>query len=307
MFKPMRSCEPSDKYPLRFPLWVSPKLDGIRMAKFENADRTKSGKPVPNRTLSAWIRENLPDGLDTEMLAGNPTDPACYTKTFSATMSHEGDWSDVKFYVFDMCNDLTTQAAARMENVRRLVAAAPETVRSRIVIVPQEVVYSEEQFYAKYSEYLEQGYEGLIAKDPYQTYKYGKSTPKEQTQLKIKPNSDDEAPVTGAYEAEENQNETFTNEVGETRRSTHQENKVGKAMLGGFNVVFNGIDCKIAPGKLSHAERITLWQEWLTSPETFCKRIVKFRHLGYGTMTNGRPRHPRWIGWRHPVDMEPAV
>jgi len=308
MFKLMRSCAIDPRYPLTLPKWVSPKLDGIRMGKYQGEDRTKSGKRVPNVELSKWIRENVPDGIDCEMLAGDPTDPACYTKTFSATMSFEGDWSSVKFYVFDLCDNLTDRATTRyMLASEKIRALAPE-VQAKFVMVPQRLVNNEEEFYASYNEYLEAGYEGMIAKDLAGLYKYGKSTPKEQTQLKVKPDEDAEAQVVSCYEAEENQNEAFTNEVGETRRSSHQENKVGKGMLGGFNVVINGLDCKVAPGKLTHAERIALWAAWLASPEQFLKDYgwVKFRHLGYGTMSNGRPRHPRWIGWRHPVDMEPA-
>jgi len=308
-FKLMRSCAIDPKYPLKFPTWVSPKLDGIRMGVYQGEDRTKSGKRVPNVALSQWIRENVPDGIDCEMLAGSPTDPACYTKTFSATMSHEADWSSVKFYVFDMCNSLASTAAQRYALAEEKIRALAPIIQEKFVMVPQRVVTSEEEFYAAYSEFLEQGYEGMIAKDPAGLYKYGKSTPKEQTQLKVKPDEDAEARVVSCYEAEENQNEAFTNEVGETKRSSHQENKVGKGMLGGFNVVINGLECKIAPGKLTHDQRIGLWLLWKSCPEDFLRDFawVKYRHLGYGTMTNGRPRHPRWIGWRAIADMEPEV
>ena len=118
--------------------------------------------------------------------------------------------------------------------------------------------------------------------------------------LKLKPHEDTEFEVTGFYEAMENLNEAFTNELGETARSSHQENKVGKGMLGGFygKLLTTGQEIKVAPGKLKHAERIAIWN----NQAAYLGKIAKQRSFPIGVLN--LPRHGRWIGWRDDTDME---
>lgn len=304
-FKPMRSCKIEDRHPVTFPKLASYKLDGIRMAKYAGQDRTKSGKPVPNKYTSNWIRENLPDGWDTEMILGQANDEGVYSRTYSAVMSHEGE-PEITFYAFDICDDLNNYKTERIAGMAEKYDRLPLDVQKRIVLVQQMWINSQEELDAHYDSALALGYEGLILCDPQGLYLYGKSSPLQQTQLKLKPDEDEEATITGVYEGLTNNNQTFTNEVGETKRSTHAENKTPNGRLGGFNCVKDGVSFNVGPGKLKHSELVTLWNEHLANPGCHNGRIIKYAHLGYGTMANGAPRHPRWIGWRGPVDMEPT-
>lgn len=301
-FKPMRSCAPDEKFPVTHPKLASMKLDGIRVCKFEGKTRTKSGKPLPNKHIRSFIEEWVPEGYDMEGISGDPLAPDCYKKTYSAAMSFEGT-PEFTLYVFDVCDDLTSTAVERLARVQVLYDALPVGVKRHIVVVPQQTVNSAEEEDALYEAMIEQGAEGLILKDPNGLYKYGKSTAKEQTQLKRKPDEDDEALIVGVYEGEHNANAAFKNEVGETKRSTHQENKVPNGRLGGFNCVKDGIDFKVGPGKFTHEELKTLWDEHLASPGCHSGKYIKYRSLGYGV--DKRPRHPRALGFRDITDMEP--
>lgn len=302
-FKPMRSCAPEDAFPISLPKLGSFKLDGIRVCKFEGKTRTKSGKPLPNKFIRSWIERHVPDGFDMEVGSGDPFAPDFYKKTFSAAMAFEGE-PDFHLYVFDMCDDLTSFATDRLQRVQSLYDALPSFVQEKIVVVSQTVLTTQVQIEIMYESALNMGAEGLILKDPAGLYKYGKSTPKQQTQLKLKPDEDDEALITGVYEGLHNDNEAFTNEVGETKRSTHAENKVPNGRLGGFNVIKEGVDFKVGPGKFTHEELKALWDEHLANPGCHTGKFIKYRSLGYGV--DKRPRHPRALGFRSPVDMEPA-
>lgn len=303
-FKPMRSCAPDEKFPITFPKLASMKLDGIRVCKFEGKTRTKSGKPLPNKHIRAFIEAYVPEGYDMEVISGDPLASDCYKKTFSAAMTVEGV-PEFTLYVFDMCDDLKSFATERLARVQVLYDALPADVKERIVLVPQNLVNSSEEEEAFYTWMICQGAEGAILKDPSGFYKYGKCTAKEQTQLKRKPDEDDEALIVGVYEGEHNANEAFKNEVGETKRSTHQENKVPNGRLGGFNVVKDGVDFKVGPGKFTHEELKALWDEHVANPGCHNGKYIKYRSLGYGV--DRRPRHPRALGFRDVVDMEPTA
>jgi DNA ligase-1 len=170
----------------------------------------------------------------------------------------------------------------------------------RVQIMEQRWIHNQAQLDAFYDEALENGYEGVVLKDPSGFYKWGKCTAKEGIQYKIKPENDAEAMVTGFYEAEENQNEQFINEIGEHKRSTHQAGKVGKGTLGGFLAkdVATGRDIRVPCGKMKHSERQHVWD----NQAQYMGEFFTYRSMGYGELN--QPRQARWYRWRHVVDME---
>lgn len=306
-FKPMRSRAPEAEFPVTYPKLASYKLDGIRVCKFQGETRTKSGKPLPNLHIRKWIEDNVPEGFDMEVISGDPFAPDAYRKTFSAAMTIQGEPA-FTLYAFDLCSEfaLRMPASARLSLMELTLKECDASVTSRLRLVCHDTVNSQEECDLLYGDALAAGAEGLILKDPNGFYKYGKSTPKQQTQLKLKPDVDEEALITGVYEGLTNMNVAFTNEVGETKRSTHAENKVPNGRLGGFRCIKDGITFDVGPGKFTHAELEALWQQELAKPGVFAGRFLKFRHLGYGLMTNGCPRHPRALGFRAVEDMEPV-
>jgi len=297
MLKPMRSCAPSGKYPIRFPKLISRKLDGIRCAIDEGKAITKSGKPIPNKFIREWLEANVPDGLDGELLVGNPADEGVYGRTFSAVMSHAGE-PEFSFHVFDLANEPDLDATERLS---ALAVMVNNLHLKQVVLVDQYLCHSQADVDRSYAQFIEEGYEGAILKDPAGPYIEGRSTPKNQIQLKLKPESDWEARIISVYEAETNNNEAYTNEVGETKRSTHAENKVGNGMCGGFIAtdLTTGLQIRVAAGRLTHAERTEIWN----NQASYVGKLAKYRSMSYGTMTNGQPRHGRWIGWRAEEDM----
>lgn len=304
VFKPMRSIAPTVEHPIRYPKLMSRKLDGIRCCKYNGKALTKSGKPINNLHIRAWIEANVPDGFDGELISGSPDIETCYGTTFSAVQTIKGT-PDFSFYVFDLCNNVIDRAIVRKFKLREMC----KTLDKRVIYVEQHTVENNVQMEALYAQYLSEGYEGGILVDPAGMYLYGKSSPKQQTQLKLKPQEDYEGEILDTYEAEYNGNEAFTNEVGETKRSTHAENKIGKGMVGGYRIrdVLTGEVFKVGAGKQTHPERVAEWEAVLADPNHRKGQFLKYRAMNYGTMTNGAARHGRWIGWRDKTDMEPVT
>jgi DNA ligase-1 len=147
------------------------------------------------------------------------------------------------------------------------------------------------------AEALTQGYEGLILRLPNAHYKPGRSTLREGGMIKVKRTLDAEARVVGMVELEHNENAAERNELGLTRRSSHQEGKFGANVLGALIVELpSGVRFNIGTG-FSAAERQIIW----TRRHECLDRVVKFRYFGHGE--HERPRHPRFLSWRHEDDL----
>lgn len=281
---------PKDCAAIRWPKYASPKLDGIRASGQNGTLITNSGKEIPNKALVEKFAP-LIQNLDGEFIYGDPTDPDVYNKTFSAVMTKNGGVVDgVTFWVFDSL-DLRAPFETK---VKYMGFVETEDVK----IVPQILIKSAEDFATYYELQLDLGYEGAMLRNPKAIYKQGRSTLASQDMLKLKPLEDAEFVVGEMFEAQENLNVAFTDALGNTQRSSHAENKVGKGMLGGFHSTWNNLPFKIAPGKLKHTERLAIWQ----NPAAYKGRIGVFTYMNYG-LGYDVPRQARFKAWRDGLDL----
>lgn len=292
MFKP-QLAEDANKLqaPLTFDKFFSHKLDGIRaVTKFGSA-LTRSLKKIPNVHWEEQLAKV--QDLDGELIMGYPTDEDVYRKTNSAVMSHDGE-PELTYYVFDDLSRMDLPFEDRLD-----ILMNRKDLPEFVIRLPQMTCSGQEELDALYQDALLEGFEGLMGRNKKSLYKSGRCTAKSQDSLKFKPFRDDEAVIVSVYEAMENQNEAFTDELGRTARSSHQANLVGKGMLGGFvcRDMKTGVEFSVAPGKLKHTERLTLWAVKGTLPG----RILTYRHLTVGV--KDKPRHGRFMRFRDPLDM----
>jgi DNA ligase 1 len=95
-----------------------------------------------------------------------------------------------------------------------------------------------------------------------------------------------------------NDNVATKNELGRTKRSTHQENLRGGGMLG----VLVGEDVK--DGRTVRAGTgftMEQRQAYWASPEAVLGKVFKYKHFDHGVVND--PRHPVFLGWRDERDM----
>lgn len=275
---------------------VSPKLDGIRAVHTGGALLTRSLKPIPNRYLqSRWSGPEL-HGLDGELILDDPTAPDVFRRTSSAVMSHAGV-PEAVFFVFD---DFSEPYRPFTERLERLRARVRELVRQGypIVLVPQITVSANDPLERIEDAFLSEGYEGLIARHPAKTYKFGRSTLREAALLKLKRFADGEAVIVRAIELQRNGNEASVNALGHTERSTAQAGLIPGGTLGALMVrdLETGVEFSIGSG-FDQATRDRLWAERGSLPG----RIVSFRHFPIGSYD--RPRFPTFKGLRDPADL----
>lgn len=283
MFKPMLASD-ADLATLRFPVLASPKLDGIRAIVIDGVVMSRSLKPIPNKYVQSLFRGC--EHFDGELIVGEPTSKTCYRDTVSEVMSHDKT-GGCSFYVFDHIKHLDKSYRDRAANLW-------DNSKS-LYVHEQRFIHTGDELLAYEAECLELGYEGLILRDPDSKYKCGRGTAKEQIILKLKRFVDDEAVVVGFWERMENTNEKTVNELGRSKRSSHQAGKVGRGDLGALACSFGGIEFNIGTG-FDDALRAEIW----ANKSKYLGQLAKFKHFPIGT--KDAPRHPVFLGWRDRSD-----
>jgi len=285
-FKPMLAHSKSpDPESLAYPVLVQPKLDGIRAVVRGGRLLSRTLKSIPNASIRAVLEDAAYEGLDGELIVGDPTADDCYRRTCSFVMAEDKTDEPWTFYVFDKHNS----AAAVEDRIASLVAFG------RVVPVTTMSAGGADELAELEAQYLAAGFEGGIIRTLGSAYKFGRSG-KKGPLLKLKRYIDYEAEVVGVVEELHNGNEARTNELGRTERSSHAENKTGKGTLGALivralNGPHEGVEFKVGTG-FTASQREELWDDHAT----LIGYVVKIKSFPVGT--KDRPRHPVWLGWR---------
>lgn len=297
MFKPMLSGK-YDARLQRYPVLVSPKLDGIRCIVRDGVAYSRNLKPIPNRYVQTCLASL--NNLDGELIVGEPTGADVWNRSQSGVMSEDG-CPDFTFHVFDYVPAhpaelfaLRLNAAALWADVHANSAGVP------VELVPHTIVHTPDELDALEAEYVAAGYEGVMLRDPAGPYKFGRSTAREGYLLKLKRFDDAEAVVLDVVEQVHNGNAATVDELGRTKRSHAKAGKIGAGVLGAL-VCTSDRDAsapivttfELGTG-FTAAQRAEMW----ASPPI--GRAVKYKHQG--RTPDGAPRFPVFLGFRDARD-----
>ncbi len=274
----------------RFPYMATPKIDGIRFVMVEGVALSRSFKPIRNAYVQSTLRSCLPDGVDGELTCGDT-----FQSSSSAIMSTDGT-PDFNCWIFDYVDPFSDIVAPYRDRITDPALVELETEQF-ITILKPELVANEQELRAVEERYLDAGFEGVMVRDPDGGYKFGRSTVKENTLLKVKRFVDDEAILVGVLEKQHNMNQAMQDAFGRTKRSTSQDGKVG-ANTAGTLVVRNadGVEFGIGTG-LDEAMRAKIW----SNPGEFVGMMVKYKY--FPVSVKEKPRHPVFLGFRHRDDI----
>lgn len=293
-FKPMLASECTDTSKLDFPVFASHKLDGVRATMQGGVLLSRSLKPIPNKIVQQMFR-NVPEGVDGELIFGDPRDSEAYRKTVSVVMSQDKPGVGVSFHVFDMYKQFTP-----IEPFTGRFCTLFDAIQglSSVLIVAQEHIDNEEDLLAFEAAALADGHEGVMIRSMMSPYKQGRSTEKEGYLLKLKRFCDSEAEVIGVEEKMHNANEARTNELGRTERSSHKAGLVGTGELGALLVrdLKSGVEFGIGSGYTGEQRKL-FW----ASRSSMIGETVKYKFFPTGS--KDKPRFPVFIGIRDPKDM----
>lgn len=291
MFKPMLACSEScHNYfdQLKFPLFASAKIDGIRATVRDGVVYARSNQPFPN--INVQLKFGHLDYADGEFALGDPTRHDLCRVTGGVTNSREKPVDDLKFYMFDHILHPGDSYAVRRHRLQYDVLRSPD-----VIVHHQFYVQSISDILAVEEKYLDEGYEGLILRNPAAPYKCGRSTAKEQALLKLKRFTDAEFEVIGFEERMHNGNEATTSALGRTKRSSAAAGKSGRGDLGALVLQGDGFTFNCGAG-FSDSERAAIWSD----QTGFKGRLAKVKFFAIGM--KDKPRHPVFLSWRDRID-----
>lgn len=286
----------ADPATMRFPVLASPKLDGIRSMAMDGRAMSRSMKTLPNLYIQGEFQRHADflNGMDGELIIGEPTDADVYRNTVSQVMADD-KIPAFRFFVFDYWNMPGSNTNVRLNS---LYTANQMRFRPSFVqLVQQKLIRDLTELDDYEAECLGLGYEGIMTRDPNSFYKQGRASTKSQELLKVKRYEDCEGLIIGFEERMHNGNEARTNELGRTARSSHQANKTGLNTLGALMMTglqgtpFHNIEFNIGTG-FDDAERQHIWD----NQDAFKNTLAKFKYFPVGMKT--APRHPVYLGAR---------
>ena len=286
-FKPLLAAT-VDLNKVRFPCYVSPKLDGIRVLGMNGKAMTRSLKEVPNRFIQSVFASGIYDGLDGEIIVGPANAPDVYRVTNSAVMSRDGE-PDFTYHVFDLLGQQYSPFSSRLEGL------ATRT-HPRVIHVPQVKVHDLAGLHDAEEGWVSEGYEGLMGRSIDGIYKYGRATMKEGILWKCKRFTDHEYEVIGFEERMHNTNVPTTNELGYTERSSHKAGLVPTGTLGALVLKHDAGPFRCGTG-FTDEQRAHIW----ANRESLLGRMAKINSFEVGVKT--LPRFPVFLDFRAKEDM----
>jgi DNA ligase-1 len=293
-FRPLLAAT-VDLEKVKFPCYVSPKLDGIRVLGMNGKAMTRSMKELPNRYIQSIFASGIYDGLDGEIIVGPANAPDVYRTTNSAVMSKAGE-PDFTYHVFDRWDLQYITFDTRYKNLEVLCCPPKAFALHKVALVPQVKVHNLVGLLEVEAHWLEAGYEGVMGRSIDGVYKYGRATMKEGILWKLKRFADHEYEVIGFEERMHNGNVATTNELGYTERSSHKAGMVPMGTLGALVLKHSAGDFRCGTG-FTDEQRAQIW----ANRESLTGSMAKVKHFEIGV--KDLPRFPVFLGFRAQEDM----
>ena len=280
------------------PVYGQPKLDGIRVYGENGQAWTRSQKLVRSEWVQQIFAEAGPimNGLDGEIIAGDPTAKDAYRRTNSSVMSYAKP-DNVTLHVFDHWGH-EGNFEERFSYLQSL------SLPDFCTIVPTKLLHSLEEISEYEAQLLAEGHEGVILRSRQGYYKQGRASPTSGELIKLKQFNDMEARITGFAEFMHNANEAGIDANGYMERSSHKENLVPMDTLGALLAEGNWPDGTPFKVRIGTGFDMALRKEIWDNQIDYLGKLVKFKYFPGGVKE--APRFPVFLGLRDADDLTPA-
>ena len=288
---------------LKFPCVLSAKLDGIRCHGVANLPLSNTNKLIPNLFIQSKLSMQEFTGFDGELIVGNPNLPETYNNSLSGVMTIKGE-PNFNFFMFDTWDNCDIPFIERYDLFYGRAKVVNQILensgsQNRVIVLRQKLIHSLEELDFEEDKIITAGYEGVMLRAPEGLYKFGRSTVNQGWLLKVKQFVDDEATIIDGEELMHNDNESFTNELGHSARSTNAEGLSKSGILGAYWCTSPKWKdpFKVSCGSMKKDERAARFAS-LTQDKG---KQITFKHFPKGA--KDKPRHGIFKGFRHPDDV----
>lgn len=300
--KPLLAAEVEDPEKLNFAkgFLATPKIDGIRCLSLSNSSfgriLSRTFKPIPNGYVRTRLEAYLPKDVDIDgeltVLEGS------FQDTTSNIMREDSHPFLFTYHVFDMLWDASSAnqpyTIRSAETIRKLGLLLQRPLPFKLSILKPELLTTFKHFERYEKMVLNAGFEGVMLRRPYGTYKFGRSTLNEEILLKCKRFRDSEAEIVGFVQGFKNINASMPNNLGYSKKSMTKSGRKLLLQLGAFEVrdpLWPSITFSIGTG-------FTIRQReefWYKRKSLLGKTVrYKFQHVG----VKHAPRCPSFLGFR---------
>lgn len=293
--KPMLAATLGSLDDIQFPVWCSPKIDGIRCVMDENANAlSRSLKPIPNNHIRKMLEVPELACMDGELILNADVG---FNETSGSIMRQSGE-PKFTYFIFDNWF-VEGGFEARYTFLVDYIAKLPKAIKQYVSLVPH-VYCNDMASFVAFEQVCLETYEaeGVMLRHPDGPYKNGRSGKKQGWLLKWKKMQDDEAEVYDFIEMMHNANEAKKNALGRTERSHCKENMIPRGMLGALKVrdTKTGVEFEIGTG-FDEETRKEIWR----NKAKYTGKLVKYKHQPHGA--KDKPRFPVFLGFRDKRDM----
>ena len=316
-FKPFKA--PNDQVELKdiqFPVLSSYKLDGLRCIFYKGEMLSCSLKPIVNKQLrkkfqviadyskannlildGEFYNHNIPFGLISSCVMTQDVTDKKAIKSWTEKceerdikITREEAMEGIKFYCFDVVqnDNFEEPFAGRTLHVGALAFLYFELVEQ----VKQEYIKLPETIELMFEKALDNGYEGLILKDPNGRYKCGRGTVKEALIYKVKPYRTFDGVIKEVVQATkvDPNAEKKTNELGRSVTSKKKEDRILIEKASAFLVdyVVDGVIMgEVKPViAMTDVEKETVW----ANKAQYIGKMIEYKGMLIGS--KDVPRHP---------------
>lgn len=317
-FKPMLAIDATDNLKnIKYPKFASYKLDGIRCIFHPQLGMiARSLKPIPNKQLQEKFKfmvEIARRGnriYDGEIYSHDNTfqeiTRACMTQDFTDKDTQKKLMKELKFkhkaeldvYIMRLLTSMKfhcfeTYFDGIPEVFMNKISIIKNLDHHSVVPVSQWVVNSADEVQALFKKALSEGYEGLILRAPESTYKFGRSTLKEEFMLKVKPFETEDLIIKDVLQASEvdPEAEKKINELGYSVTSRKKDDRILIEKASAFLVDYNGNPMKVSL-PMTDDEKIEIW----VNRELYIGKTIEVKGMKIGA--KDVLRHPNFVRFR---------
>lgn len=321
-FKPMlMPNEQPNLDEIKFAVYASYKLDGIRCIFKDGKMLSRSLKEIPNKQLQERFKylkdmskhmklifdgEIYAHGLSFQkithfVMCQDLTDLNTHKRIESELKNgkKEGTKSDwlklpynLKFHLFDTIDKPDTIFSDRKELYHHYGLYS-----DKVDMVKQNLCYEKGRLQLMMADALEKGYEGLILRNPDSKYKFGRVTLKSGDGYKLKPYETFDSKITGVVQATEVREgaEKKVNELGRSVTSKKKDDRIPVERASAFWVTYEDKPLKVTLA-MTNEEKEEVWK----NQDKYIGRYIEYKGMKIGA--KDVPRHPVMCRFREDKD-----